>query len=477
MAIAIGQHKSAGTAAFSPVTSLTTAAPAGNTTTGSTFVIMVFTGGTVAASTPVQDSFSNTYTLKASAAVIFGAQHVYCYVCPNGTGGASHTATVNFSASASGGIFFAEVTGAATSSYDTSGTISNNGAGATQSGASVTTTNANDLILSMLCTNGTGDTITDSTGWNQIIESMGFGAGGAANGALSYIVESATGTYSDTYGISGASDATGGVTVALKAGSGGGSVQIPAPIDPTFMPRRAPQIDIFRNNAAFLFVAPAQVPQPIIDPVTWKPRYSIDLYPNVATSLRLSLGISTDFYQRSAPKPLPIDLYPNLAVLAQPPARTFQALDIQVQRRPPAQPDLYPNIAALSVPPAIIIQAPIDPQITRKSLQVDLYPNIALRAPPTTVLINEPIEPWVNKRYPPQIDLYPNIVARVSVEPPQQFPTIDFVNFRRTIQSPEIFPNVAINAPKPAGTINPYQVNMGASFGMSLGHMGGSVLT
>jgi len=226
MPIALGQHKSAGTAAFSPVTSLTTAAPAGNTNTGSAFVIMVITGGTVAGVTPVQDSFSNTYTLKASAAVIFGAQHVYCYLCDNGTGGASHTATVNFSASTAGGIFFTEVTGAATSSYDTSNTVSNNGAGASQSGAAVTTTNANDLILSMLGTNGTGDTITDTSGWNSIIESMGFGSGGAANGVLSWQVESATGTYSDTYGVSNSSDATGGVTIALKAAASGSSPPI-----------------------------------------------------------------------------------------------------------------------------------------------------------------------------------------------------------------------------------------------------------
>lgn len=224
MAIAIGQHAAYGTPAFTTAGSITT--PAKTTSaSGSTFVITVYGTIAIASSTPVQDSFSNTYTLKASGTVYFGALNVYMYVCDNGSGGSGHTATANFSVVGHGAIFFDEVTGAANPSYDTSATVSNNGGGASQSGASVSTGNANDLILSMLCTNGDGATITDTAGWNAILDSVGAGTAGNATAAISYEVVSSTGTYSDTYGVS-TSGGGGGITIALKAAAVASGVSV-----------------------------------------------------------------------------------------------------------------------------------------------------------------------------------------------------------------------------------------------------------
>jgi len=125
MAIAIGQHAANGTPAFTTVTSITT--PSKTTSaSGSTFVLNIFSSTAIAGSTPVQDSFSNSYTLKETLTTQFGSVIVYTYICDNGSGGAGHTATANLSSAAHCAIFFTEVTGAANPSFDAGNTINNN---------------------------------------------------------------------------------------------------------------------------------------------------------------------------------------------------------------------------------------------------------------------------------------------------------------------------------------------------------------
>jgi len=68
----------------------------------------------------------------------------------------------------------------------------------------------------MICSNGDGSTITDTGGWNAILDSVGAGSSGAATGAVSFQVKSSTGTYNDAYVFSN-STGIGGTIVALKA--------------------------------------------------------------------------------------------------------------------------------------------------------------------------------------------------------------------------------------------------------------------
>lgn len=91
---------------------------AGTTTaSGSTFVIAVSwdqTGGTVT----ISDSKGNTYTGQGTAQVDGAGGYCRLYVCQNGTGGASHTATISTTSSSYPVIHLIEITGAETASLD-----------------------------------------------------------------------------------------------------------------------------------------------------------------------------------------------------------------------------------------------------------------------------------------------------------------------------------------------------------------------
>lgn len=223
-AIAVGQHTVVVNPAFTNVSTLTTSGVS-TSATGSTFVLIVQVKGSISGTTPILDSKGNTYTLKTTnTSGGFGNISQYIYVCDNCTGGTGHTATTNFAAAASGSLNFVEVTGAANPSYDTSTTMGSNSALNTIPGAAITTTNANDLILSTIFTYSGGETINDTAHWNSIIDvtnTVG-GGNGIVTNALSDQIETSTGTYQDTYVISLTGDYSGGVTIALKAAGGGG---------------------------------------------------------------------------------------------------------------------------------------------------------------------------------------------------------------------------------------------------------------
>jgi len=223
-AIAVGQHAVNVSAAFSPVTTIST--PSKTTSaSGSTFVILLWSTTTVASSTPVSDATTgctspcNTYTLKASSTAIFGGINLYVYVTDNATGGAGHVATANLSASAAVAILFVEITGAANPSYDTSNTFANNSNASSQAGASVTTTAANDLVLSLFGT-GNNTTIGDASGWSAILDQSNPSVTSGVQSAVdSYKIQATTGAVFDTYSMSPA-DFSGGITVAFKQGAG-----------------------------------------------------------------------------------------------------------------------------------------------------------------------------------------------------------------------------------------------------------------
>ena len=88
---------------------------AGTTTSGSTFVVFVSydAGATLLT---VTDSKLNVYTLIDDES---SNGHIKAiYRSENGTGGASHTATVTFTGSSNGTAYLVEATGAAAASFD-----------------------------------------------------------------------------------------------------------------------------------------------------------------------------------------------------------------------------------------------------------------------------------------------------------------------------------------------------------------------
>ncbi len=223
-AIAIGQHAVKANPVATNVTTLTTTAVNTNGDNTSTYVISVFEGSAIAGVTPVADSCGNTYTLRVSqTSFYFASLWEYIYTASPGDAGyvggcTSHTATANQSVTNGMVLFLTEITGAATNPYDASGSIySGNSAVATQAGASVTTTSTNDLILSLIGLQpGTGSAITDTSGWNAILDT-----GNPTNSTAiftasnSYIIEATTGTYNDAYAFS-PSAAAGGIAIGFK---------------------------------------------------------------------------------------------------------------------------------------------------------------------------------------------------------------------------------------------------------------------
>lgn len=225
MAIAIGGH------AVANDTFDTTTTTGGVTTqaSGSTFVICVQStrAGDPIHVSSITDNKGNTYTLRTSDNPGYNGDILLAaYTCVNGTGGAGHTATVLFDEQSTHNIFFIEITGADTTAPadGVAATSGGGSAGTSWAGIAVTTTNANDLILSFAGSYGfdTG-TITLSAntgaGW-AILDSIVVGTV-SRHAASSYIVKSSTGSYADTYTAS-TTDGFSALTLAFKAASGGG---------------------------------------------------------------------------------------------------------------------------------------------------------------------------------------------------------------------------------------------------------------
>lgn len=161
----IGGHDSANGGA---VNTLTT--PAVTTTaSGSTFVIAVLWSNATSISS-VADSKGNTYTQIGTTQANFGYDAACAfYRCENGTGGGSHTATVNFAAStAFPSIYFVELTGVATASFDQ--TAQNNDNSSPFTVTTPTLSQADEIVLAICGTNSGDNPITyaESTGFTVI---------------------------------------------------------------------------------------------------------------------------------------------------------------------------------------------------------------------------------------------------------------------------------------------------------------------
>ena len=116
---------------------------------GSTFLIGVSWDATTSISS-VSDSKSNTYTAVGTpqndGGAGSGGNHQF-YVCENGTGGTSHTATVNFSGTAYPTAHLIEITGAATPVQDIA--VQTQDAGTPFTVSTGTLAQANEVIVAL----------------------------------------------------------------------------------------------------------------------------------------------------------------------------------------------------------------------------------------------------------------------------------------------------------------------------------------
>ena len=165
------------------------------TTTGNIIVVVVASGapsGTLATHNTPTDNKGNTYTAGPTLANSVPGSRLSIFYCENATGGAGHQVTATLSAANDMSMHILEISGAATSSsVDGSNTANTTAANLTT--GSITTTNANDILIAAFTDhyNGWSSSSTDS-GW---VKSS---AEETASSVVFTQVVSATNTYTGT---------------------------------------------------------------------------------------------------------------------------------------------------------------------------------------------------------------------------------------------------------------------------------------
>lgn len=191
-----------------------TSASSLNTTTGSTFVICVGHND-VRTITSIGDNKGNTYTLTVSGDETGAGQYGRIYRCENGTGGSGHYATVTFDSSTYVTMFFIEITGAATASYDVS--ASNVSFGDPSTVTTATLAQANELLISFLVVQN-NNVWTPNDGFTKIADSN---AVGWVDCAVGYKVVASTSAVTSTWSMVGARGYA-ALIASFKEGGGGG---------------------------------------------------------------------------------------------------------------------------------------------------------------------------------------------------------------------------------------------------------------
>jgi len=200
---------------FSNVSSATTT---GITTaaSGSTFVVAVSFDHTTHIVTGISDSKSNTYTLAGTAGD-FGS----VYYCSNCTGGASHTVTITFDGAEFPIVHFLEITGAATSSYDSAVTAKAEDSASPFTVTSGTTSQAAELLVSFIASNSGSNPVSYSESSGFTIQQQDGDGSNYCTSALAPRIVSSTGTFTPSYTGSGITGST-NIVIGIKEASGGG---------------------------------------------------------------------------------------------------------------------------------------------------------------------------------------------------------------------------------------------------------------
>jgi hypothetical protein len=224
-ALAIGASaQGAGSGTALPTSAVTTQ------TTGSTFVVFVSDGNPPTYLAPT-DNKGNTYSLTPNQTVTFNSPFGggAVWVCQNCAGGAGHIFTANFTGSTSAIVIAVEITstGGIWGTLDQSASTSGLANVTTANSPSITPTVNGEVVLSFVAgAEGTNTTITDATGYNNILQ---VNAAGATNGnpvaAVGGFVQTTLAATSDVFTL-GASTNAGTVTLSFKLSTGGASAAL-----------------------------------------------------------------------------------------------------------------------------------------------------------------------------------------------------------------------------------------------------------
>lgn len=191
---------------------------------GSSFVVFSINYGDNNV-TSVTDSKSNTYTrIGVELDNVSDGFFVGAWVCENGTGGASHTASLNLASSTLAAIYFIEITGGLTSGLvDVSNSAVDND-NSDGYDAQVTPSAGNRLLLSYITVNAEAPTVTyDGTGQSftsVLAETDGSNTLSGQVAKRSVVANGST-AYGPAFSASGGGRAS-VFTIALKEAGGGG---------------------------------------------------------------------------------------------------------------------------------------------------------------------------------------------------------------------------------------------------------------
>jgi hypothetical protein len=210
-AVLVGSLKSADTGPITTVGGTTQAS-------GSTFVVAVSFDNGASIST-VTDSKSNAYTQIGTTQANAGSAHKKAlYRCENGTGGASHTATVAFTGgSAFGTVYLIEITGAAAASFDQTAQGADTSSPYT---LTLPVLSQADEVIITLHGSGQGGTVTYLSSNTTIFSTETDGLSYWTS-AVSKVVVSSTSAFTPSF--TGGDTATAQIAGTFKAAGGGSS--------------------------------------------------------------------------------------------------------------------------------------------------------------------------------------------------------------------------------------------------------------
>ena len=196
---------------------------------GSIFVVAVIWGAT-ATFTSITDSKSNTYTqigTEISNGSTGANYRARLYYKENGTGGSSHTATINLSTAEVVTILFAEITGALTSSALDQSDGRRDTSSPFTLAAGLSTAQADELLLSFLggVSGSNPATHAESGLGSSTVQSGAEETDGSQfwTGAIATAVKSSTGTFNPSWTESGNTTDSAVFLATFKASAAGGS--------------------------------------------------------------------------------------------------------------------------------------------------------------------------------------------------------------------------------------------------------------
>lgn len=205
-------------------TGTATTATGNSQATGSTFYIFMF-WDSFATFTSVADNMGNSgnYTLVGTEQTV-DSMKSRLYKCVDGAGGTGHTATVVVSGAAVPTVFLIEVTGCDTASPVDQSDRRPDSASPFTLAAGLTTTQANELLLTFLCGNSGSNPATHAeTGLGSSTIAVQRTNGTVEwTGAAAWSYKTSTGTFNPSWTQSGGTEAIVYLETLKEAGGGGG---------------------------------------------------------------------------------------------------------------------------------------------------------------------------------------------------------------------------------------------------------------